>query len=723
MATTTDIGFGERARDRTGLVLATGADRSRQLRYARRRTAVVRVLRWAFPLTTLLIFAGYGAIIANTAGWGVGLSEELVRKILPEDLAMNNPRYEGFGKDGSSYVFTAVTAEQDLLKPRFIKLNTIDGTIFQVDKTRTFVKAHHGVFDHEANVLELYKSIDVNSESGLKAKLTRATIQTKESVLTSNEPVYVEFPQGTVRSKRMTLRQKSREVTFADEVKSHLKPPPPAEGTAGAAATPPPAEATKQNALFTPSNGPIDIDSNRLDVNDNTKIAIYTGDVKAVQAGAAMTTPELTVTYEGGSLAGLSSSKGTDGAAADPANPDNAAGKVSRIVAKGPVVMTRTAAPDSGAPPGTITDTVTSDGADFDAQAQSGVLLGNVVMTSAPDKRVTCDRADLDQKADTALLTGTKVIVVQGENVLTGRRLFINRAAGRTQLTSPPGNGAGPGRVTARLHRSDDPAKPGAKAPEAKAADDQPADGWAAETAKRGDSSDDNPFGMTNFKTDPGAPVEVESDQLDVDDNAKVATFRGDVHAVQGDFNIKSAELYAYYEGGSGLADMAGSVTPKDGAAKDATAATKLSRIEAKRDVVVTSKDGQTATGDWANFDTKSNVVTLGGAVVLTRGQNVVKGTRLVIDMGSGQTTIDTSPPNTVALPSGGGWVTQSPEGVTVQNSGRASAVFFPQQLRDAKKAAEKGNEKGKKAPGEPAAAPDGWSATADPATVGGSGN
>ena len=51
--------------------------------------------------------------------------------------------------------------------------------------------------------------------------------------------------------------------------------------------------------------------------------------------------------------------------------------------------------------------------------------------------------------------------------------------------------------------------------------------------------------------------------------------------------------------------------------------------------MVVTQKD-QTATGDLGLFDMKTNTVTLTGNVVMTQGQNVLRGERLVVDLTSG---------------------------------------------------------------------------------------
>jgi lipopolysaccharide export system protein LptA len=56
--------------------------------------------------------------------------------------------------------------------------------------------------------------------------------------------------------------------------------------------------------------------------------------------------------------------------------------------------------------------------------------------------------------------------------------------------------------------------------------------------------------------------------------------------------------------------------------------------------VVVTQKE-QTATGDLGLFDMQANTVTLSGNVVMTQGQNVLRGERLVVDLTSGVSRVE----------------------------------------------------------------------------------
>ena len=62
--------------------------------------------------------------------------------------------------------------------------------------------------------------------------------------------------------------------------------------------------------------------------------------------------------------------------------------------------------------------------------------------------------------------------------------------------------------------------------------------------------------------------------------------------------------------------------------------------MEATGGVVVTQKD-QTATGDRGDFDMPTNTVTLSGNVVVTKGQDVLRGQKLVVNMTTGVSRIE----------------------------------------------------------------------------------
>ena len=65
-----------------------------------------------------------------------------------------------------------------------------------------------------------------------------------------------------------------------------------------------------------------------------------------------------------------------------------------------------------------------------------------------------------------------------------------------------------------------------------------------------------------------------------------------------------------------------------------------IRRLEAKGSVVVTQKE-QVVTGETAIFDTKANLITMTGGVVLTQCKNVLRGDRLMVDMTTGVSRVE----------------------------------------------------------------------------------
>jgi lipopolysaccharide export system protein LptA len=127
------------------------------------------------------------------------------------------------------------------------------------------------------------------------------------------------------------------------------------------------------------------------------------------------------------------------------------------------------------------------------------------------------------------------------------------------------------------------------------------------------------------FQHDTSLPIEITADRLEVVQPDRVATFTGNVDAIQGDLVLRADELRVHYSGGeqAGSAEQAGAIR----------------RIEASGNVFLSSPR-ETAEGDAGVYDVASNSVTLDGEVVLTRGENVIRGRHLEIDLVSGRARV-----------------------------------------------------------------------------------
>src|SRR5713101_2636459 len=123
------------------------------------------------------------------------------------------------------------------------------------------------------------------------------------------------------------------------------------------------------------------------------------------------------------------------------------------------------------------------------------------------------------------------------------------------------------------------------------------------------------PNAMQGFSQNRDQPIQIEAATLEMRDKKKEATFAGNVKAAAKPAPIQSA-------------------TPGPGGSSS------IKRLEAKGSVVVTQKD-QVVTGETAVFDTRANLITMLGGVVLTQCKNVLRGDRLLVDMTTGVSRVE----------------------------------------------------------------------------------
>ena len=169
------------------------------------------------------------------------------------------------------------------------------------------------------------------------------------------------------------------------------------------------------------------------------------------------------------------------------------------------------------------------------------------------------------------------------------------------------------------------------------------------------------PNAMQGFSQNRDKPIQIEAASLEVRDKSKEATFAGNVKVVQGDTTMTSKTLVVFYDQSSPGEPQAPPAPGKKAAAKSAPGApmqsatpgpggsSSIKRLEARGNVVVKQKD-QVVTGDKATFDTKANLITMSGGVVLTQCQNVLRGDRLMVDMTTGVSRVESDAGRVQAL-------------------------------------------------------------------------
>lgn len=142
-------------------------------------------------------------------------------------------------------------------------------------------------------------------------------------------------------------------------------------------------------------------------------------------------------------------------------------------------------------------------------------------------------------------------------------------------------------------------------------------------------------------------PIEITADQLEVLQPNRKAVFRGNVVAVQGSVTLKAATMTVYYR----------TAAERNGAMG------AIAKIEVIQNVSLVTPD-ETAQANQGIYHVDYKQIQLLGNVVLTRGQNVLRGDRLDYDMRTQKSLLSS---NTTPGVSGG-------------SGGRVKGVFLPTQ-------------------------------------------
>jgi lipopolysaccharide export system protein LptA len=120
---------------------------------------------------------------------------------------------------------------------------------------------------------------------------------------------------------------------------------------------------------------------------------------------------------------------------------------------------------------------------------------------------------------------------------------------------------------------------------------------------------------------DTRAPIDIDAARIEVRDREKQAIFSGDVKVRQANMTLEASQLRVFYERGEGSNPV-------------------IMRIDAEGGVTLVSPS-ERARGSYGVYDVEDRQLTMIGNVVLTRGDSVLRGQRLSIDLENGRSTLD----------------------------------------------------------------------------------
>ncbi len=189
---------------------------------ARRYSHFVRGMRFILPLGAALalglivLWPGFQGRVG-----GVQFSYASVQSANSE-LRMLAPRLTGRDKQNRPYTITAKSAVPESRDANRIKLDDIDGDMTMSDGTWVNLTAPFGTYDKFLHHLDLVGPISVHTDQGMEMDAKSAAVDLSKGSITTDEPVAIQGPFGTLESDTAHLSDRGARTEFNGHVRGTL---------------------------------------------------------------------------------------------------------------------------------------------------------------------------------------------------------------------------------------------------------------------------------------------------------------------------------------------------------------------------------------------------------------------------------------------------------------------------------------------------------------------
>ena len=139
------------------------------------------------------------------------------------ELRMLNPRYAGMDRSGRPYVVTAAVGHQVPDRQDLMSLEGARAEMKSHNGADVVVTAKTGVYQSQAQLLDLFGNVTLTHENGTRFVTQRARLDVAHNAAEGNDPIEGHGPSGDIKAQGFRIYEKGDTVIFTGNSETLLR--------------------------------------------------------------------------------------------------------------------------------------------------------------------------------------------------------------------------------------------------------------------------------------------------------------------------------------------------------------------------------------------------------------------------------------------------------------------------------------------------------------------
>lgn len=187
-----------------------------------RFASLARLLSWA----ALAAAVGFVLLFLYQAGLFNALVPAEPRPVTdlpdPDRITARESTVNGLDKENQPYEVKAAHGWQDEAVPTLVHMETVEGRFRRAGGSEFTLTANTGAYDTKLRELDLAGAVTIIQPDRFTAVMDRAHVVVEEKRLTSDTPVDVTMPTGTIRANGLEISDDGARILFLNGVKARF---------------------------------------------------------------------------------------------------------------------------------------------------------------------------------------------------------------------------------------------------------------------------------------------------------------------------------------------------------------------------------------------------------------------------------------------------------------------------------------------------------------------